>query len=83
MPPAADVASTRTIASSADVLDGLWRSIDTPVEVSLWEKAYVSASDSSTRGHVPGSNSATTGSSICGAALEAVANFDENSPKTK
>ena len=55
----------------------------TPVDVSLWVRAYTSApTTSSSEGWSPGSPRTTVGSPRWGAADAASANFDENSPNT-
>ena len=59
-------------------------SIATPVEVSLWVRAYTSTSSSATApGWCPAAAATTTGRPRCGAAAQASANFDENSPNTR
>ncbi len=58
--------------------------IITPVEVSLWVRAYRSTSSLATGfGWVPTSEPMTSGSSRWGASAAAAANFDENSPKVR
>ncbi len=58
--------------------------METPVEVSLWVRAYRSTEGSATAlGWVPTSDSITWGSLRCGAALTQDANFEENSPKLR
>jgi len=58
--------------------------METPVEVSLWVRAYRSTEASACgSGWVPTSDSMTWGSFRCGAALAQAANFEENSPKLR
>lgn len=56
----------------------------TPVDVSLWVKAYTSTPASArASGWVPGSVAITVGSASHGASLAALANLEENSPKLR
>ncbi len=82
-PPAPDVASTRTSAPSSAPATRLIGAA-TPVEVSLWVKAYASTPASACGcGCVPGSEEMTVGSASHGASLAAFANLDENSPNDR
>ncbi len=56
----------------------------TPVDVSLWVRAYKSTAGSAAGcGRVPAGDSMTSGSFRCGAAFTAAANLEENSPKER
>tara|TARA_B100000902_G_C27161280_1_gene838873 strand:+ start:824 stop:1039 length:216 start_codon:yes stop_codon:yes gene_type:complete len=71
MPPAADVASTATIASSVEDPSGLFSGIETPVEVSFCVKAYRSTSEGVGEGADPYSELIISGVLKCGAFIDA------------
>src|SRR2546425_8557518 len=82
-PPAPEVASTRTRASGSAPATRLI-GIATPVEVSLWVKAYTSTPGSAAgSGWVPGSVEITVGSASHGARWDALAHLEEHSPKDR
>src|SRR5690625_1306736 len=80
MPPAAEVASMITRASSA-LPAGRSITVATPVDVSLCGHAHTSTDGPAAgRGADPGPASTISDSARNGAVLVAVANFDPNSP---
>src|SRR3954469_14082080 len=82
-PPAPEVASTRTSASSSAPAGRTTGAI-TAVDVSFCAHAYTSTPSSATgEGSDPGSDLITDGSASHGAAATAAANFEENSPNAR